>query len=154
MKLNKAAGEKLTEMLIVVLLLTLISQYDIFFILVSPSMRTNYNIFSVGAISHFRFDSEHCFLSPPLWLIHSSYLVAVTNRIIASDFPVIREVLNEENSVLVPSDNFDAWIEAIEKLKDKKEREILAENAYKLFVKKYTWKSRAENIIKIFNDEK
>ena len=69
--------------------------------------------------------------------------------IIASDFPVIREVLNDNNSILVKSDSVEDWILAIEKLKDEKLRGTLADNAYKLLIKEYTWKSRAEKIIKM-----
>jgi|SaaInlStandDraft_5_1057022.scaffolds.fasta_scaffold42449_2 glycosyltransferase involved in cell wall biosynthesis len=70
--------------------------------------------------------------------------------IIASDFPVIREVLNEENSILVEPDNIDAWIDSIEKLKAKKIREQLSENGFKLFLNKYTWNKRAKEIIEIY----
>jgi len=70
--------------------------------------------------------------------------------IIASDFPVIREVLNEENSILVEPDNIKAWIDAIKKLKAKKIRKQLGENAFKLFLNKYTWNKRAKEIIEMY----
>ena len=49
--------------------------------------------------------------------------------IIVSDLPVIREVLNEKNSILIDSDNVRLWVEAILKLKDFKNRELLSNQA-------------------------
>ena len=37
--------------------------------------------------------------------------------IISSDLPVLREVLNNKNSILVECDNIDQWNAAINKLK-------------------------------------
>jgi len=39
--------------------------------------------------------------------------------IIASDLPVLREVLNNNNAILIPPDDIDAWVKAIYKLKMK-----------------------------------
>ena len=61
--------------------------------------------------------------------------------IIASDFPVIREVLNEKNSILVDCDNIDGWVSSIKKLQDLKNREVIANQALDDFYN-YTWKSR------------
>jgi len=67
--------------------------------------------------------------------------------IISSDLPVLREVLNEKNSVLVKSDDFSAWIKAIKDLKDEQYRLIIAAQAYKDFMMSYTWVKRAKNIL-------
>ena len=66
--------------------------------------------------------------------------------IIASDLPVIREVLNEKNSILVESDNIDLWIGAIKKLKNKKNRKLIENQALNDFLK-YTWKNRASLVV-------
>lgn len=89
-------------------------------------------------------------MSPMKIFEYMSYKKAI----ISSDFPVIKEVLSSENSILVKSDNIEEWIIAIEKMKNKVLRESLADNAYKLLVKEYTWKSRAESVIKMVNSEK
>ena len=69
--------------------------------------------------------------------------------IICSDMPVIREVLNDKNSILVkPDDHFD-WIKAIKTLENGKKRKDIAENAYTDFLEKYTWSKRAERISSI-----
>jgi len=67
--------------------------------------------------------------------------------IISSDFPVLREVLNDNNSLLIPPSNPDSLIDAIEKiLNDKKFSNRISNQAYE-DVKKYTWNKRAKKII-------
>ena len=66
--------------------------------------------------------------------------------IIVSDLPVIREVLNVKNSILVDPDNIKLWINSIKKLKDSNKRERLSQQALNDF-KIYTWKNRASSII-------
>ena len=65
---------------------------------------------------------------------------------IASDFPVIREVLNEKNSLLVDCDDIDSWISSLYKLKNIKNREIIANQALNDFYN-YSWKTRAMQVI-------
>ncbi|MEA1955120.1 MAG: glycosyltransferase [Campylobacterota bacterium] len=67
--------------------------------------------------------------------------------IVCSDLPVLREVLHENNSILVKHNDINQWIEAINKLNDIYLREKLAKNAYKDFINKYTWKKRAKEIL-------
>lgn len=67
--------------------------------------------------------------------------------IVCSDLPVLREVLSENNSILVKCDNVEEWIYAIEKLKDKKYRNSLAVNAFDDFTSNYSWYKRAGNIL-------
>ena len=66
--------------------------------------------------------------------------------IIASDLPVIREVLNEKNSILVECDNFELWKSSIQKLRNLKNREVIAKQAFVDF-HYYTWKNRVKSII-------
>ncbi len=71
--------------------------------------------------------------------------------IIASDLPVIREVLNEKNSILVECDNIELWINSINKLKNLKDRELISNQVLKDFYH-YTWKNRAKKIINMNNN--
>ena len=66
--------------------------------------------------------------------------------IIASDLPVLREVLNEKNSILVKYDNKNEWIEAIKKLKNLKKRKEISTQALNDF-NKHTWKNRALRLL-------
>lgn len=70
--------------------------------------------------------------------------------IIASDFPVIREVLNEKNSILVDCDDIDGWVSSINKLKDINERQAIASQSLKDF-SNFSWKNRASHVIKKLN---
>ncbi|MFA0491376.1 glycosyltransferase family 4 protein [Vibrio splendidus] len=71
--------------------------------------------------------------------------------ILASDLPVLREVLNENNSILCSTENIDEWVHSINKLKmDKQLRHSISNTAYSDFNKLYTWKIRACNVIKVF----
>ena len=68
--------------------------------------------------------------------------------IIASDLPVIREVLNEKNSILVECDNTNLWLRAINYLRKSENREIIANQAL-LDFSKFTWKKRANRAVKL-----
>ena len=66
--------------------------------------------------------------------------------IIASNFPVIREVLNEKNSILVDCDDINGWVNSIKKLHDINIRQSIANQALADF-HKYSWKNRIELVI-------
>jgi glycosyltransferase involved in cell wall biosynthesis len=67
--------------------------------------------------------------------------------IIASNLPVLWEVLNKTNAMLVPPDNSHAWYQAIGRLKDRKIRKQISGSAYCDFVNKFTWKKRAQKVL-------
>lgn len=71
--------------------------------------------------------------------------------IISSDLPVLREILiNGENALLVPPDNVNSWISAIDKLlSDEKLSDSISRNAYITYNSHHTWLKRAEKIIAI-----
>jgi glycosyltransferase involved in cell wall biosynthesis len=73
--------------------------------------------------------------------------MANKKAIIASDLSVLKEILNNNNSILVHPEDFMAWKNAILSLKDRKKRIILGEAAYCDFTEKYTWSRRANNIL-------
>jgi len=66
---------------------------------------------------------------------------------VVSDFPVLREVLNESNSILVKPDDILEWISALTLLQDSWQRQKIADKAYDDFVNKYTWTNRAKEIL-------
>ena len=66
--------------------------------------------------------------------------------IIASDLPVIREVLNEKNSILVKCNDIDLWLSSIKKLKNFKHRETISTQVLSDF-NNFTWKNRALRLI-------
>ena len=68
--------------------------------------------------------------------------------IVASDLPVINEVLNHNNSILVKYDDIQSWIDSIELLRDSKNRDKIATQALRDF-SNFTWKKRANSILNI-----
>lgn len=75
--------------------------------------------------------------------------MAYRKPILASDLPMIREVLcHRENALLVPSDQIAAWVEALRVLAgDPSLRVKLATTAYQNFVENYTWTKRAQRVL-------
>ena len=73
--------------------------------------------------------------------------MASEKPIVASDLPVVREVLNENNSVLVKSDNSHALTEGINRvLGDYNLAENISRQALN-DVKNYSWSKRALRIL-------
>jgi glycosyltransferase involved in cell wall biosynthesis len=67
--------------------------------------------------------------------------------IISSDLPVIREVLNPSNAMLCPTDDIEAWSQALGSLiYDEDKRHALAGQAW-LDIQQYTWLERARNAL-------
>lgn len=75
--------------------------------------------------------------------------MAAAKPILASDLPVIREVLKDgENALLVLPDNVKGWLAALERLKDENLRKSLAGQAYDDLSGKYSWQKRAHAVLK------
>lgn len=73
--------------------------------------------------------------------------------IIATDLPVLHDVLNEDNSIMCKPNDMEEWKRAILKLsQDKVYAEKLAKKAYEDFIANYTWDARAAKMIELFNN--
>lgn len=70
--------------------------------------------------------------------------------ILCSDMPVLREVLDDgRNAIMLPPDDPEAWVAALARLiKDQKKCQGLALSARQDFLAKYTWTSRAKNVLR------
>ncbi|CAM4010398.1 glycosyltransferase [Alkalicoccus chagannorensis] len=79
--------------------------------------------------------------------------MASQKPIIASDIPVIREVLNKDNSFLCHPNNLDCWKDNINLIKNKSEENIekKVRNAYVDLVDNYTWSARAVKLKRILD---
>ncbi len=74
--------------------------------------------------------------------------MASRRPMIASDLPVLREVLRHgETALLAPPDDLEAWVAAIERLRDPALRRRLADRAAARFVACHTWAHRAESVL-------
>ncbi len=77
--------------------------------------------------------------------------MAAGRPIVASNLPAIREVLNENNSILVEPNNPEALAGGIKRaLADRNSSSRISEQAFS-DVKNYTWGKRAKNIMKFIN---
>lgn len=71
--------------------------------------------------------------------------------IIATDLPVLHDVLNEKNSIMCDPDNMQAWADAINKLVTNPTfAKGLAEVGYNDFINNYTWDIRAKKMIAMY----
>ncbi len=72
--------------------------------------------------------------------------LACGRAILASDLPVLQEVLNAQNAVILPAGDVGRWAAALQALQSQPGREKLAQQA-RLDAARYTWKARAGRIL-------
>jgi glycosyltransferase involved in cell wall biosynthesis len=79
--------------------------------------------------------------------------MAAGKAIVASDLPVLREVVTHgENVILCPPGNLASWKDAILELgADDRLRHCLGSNARRLLESQYTWERRAERVLSGFS---
>ncbi len=78
--------------------------------------------------------------------------MASDRPIIASDLPSFRDVLNNNNSVLVESNNAESLIQAIRRIINNEDfGKRIATTAHRN-VEKYSWDNRAKNILNFINE--
>jgi glycosyltransferase involved in cell wall biosynthesis len=73
--------------------------------------------------------------------------MACGRPILCSDLPVLREVLNPENAVLLPPEDVGAWVSALQSLRGDPQRRLALGEQTSREVKGYTWETRAEHIL-------
>ena len=75
--------------------------------------------------------------------------MAMSRAIVASDLPVLRESLvDEQSALLVGAGDVEAWCAAIDRLRDPSLRTKLGAGARCAFVAAHTWPQRAASILK------
>ncbi|MFA4941733.1 MAG: glycosyltransferase family 4 protein [Patescibacteria group bacterium] len=98
----------------------------------------------------FPFTQHFAYYMSPLKMFE---YMASQRPIVATDLPSVREVLNEENALLIKVNAPEVLAEGIKKIiENKKLAETISQKAF-LDVRNYTWEKRAENIIKFINDK-
>ena len=101
------------------------------------------NVFGSGARSSRKPVNIGSFTSP----LKLFEYMAHGKAIVASDLPVLREVLNDQLAILVRPRDFNGWKEAIRKFCSASKRKQLGAAARRELEAKYSWKTRMENII-------
>ncbi len=77
--------------------------------------------------------------------------LAQGKAIVCSDLPALREILNEDNAVLVEPDDSLAWINAIQTLNDQRSvAQRIGAQAREDFSTNYTWTIRASRLVERF----
>ncbi|MCX4750378.1 glycosyltransferase family 4 protein [Kitasatospora sp. NBC_01287] len=111
--------------------------YRAFDIVLAPYQRRAYCAGGVGEISRW--------VSPMKLFEYMSYGKAV----IASDLPVLREVLQDGvNCLLCPPDSVDGWAQAVKRLAgDPALRGALGERAGRQLAERHTWRARADLVL-------
>lgn len=79
--------------------------------------------------------------------------MSYSKPIIASDLPVLKEVLDHEIAIFVSPGDIDEWVQAINELLTPEKREVLGGKAYLRFTENYTWEKRAERILDFINKQ-
>lgn len=74
--------------------------------------------------------------------------MAARKAMIVSDIPVLREMLDATNAILVRPDDVDQWAAALDSLRENEQlRSRLADQAHEALVTRYTWSIRARRVL-------
>jgi glycosyltransferase involved in cell wall biosynthesis len=73
--------------------------------------------------------------------------LACGRAILSSDLPVLREVLSDENAILLPPEDVQAWAEALQGLESDPERRSRLAARARQEAGKYSWEARAAKIL-------
>jgi len=73
--------------------------------------------------------------------------LAAGRAILASDLPVLREVLNETNAQLLPPEEPEVWREALLRLKKYPERRARLGQQARQDAQRYSWTERARRAL-------
>lgn len=79
--------------------------------------------------------------------------MAARRVIIASDLQVLKEILNESNCYLAVPDDVSSWRESIAHISANREEAASKAEKARQDVKQYTWKIRAERMLKLMEGE-
>lgn len=101
-------------------------------------------VFAYGADSNNKEKNISLFTSPLKMFEYMAYGKAI----IASDLPVLKEVLTDDVAILVQPEDYSGWIAAINEFRDAGERNKKGTMAQQLFLREYTWTKRADSVLK------
>lgn len=73
--------------------------------------------------------------------------LACGRPILASDLPILREILTEENALILPGEDSQAWVEALQMLHDSPDRRQALGDAGKRTAAQYSWEMRAKRVL-------
>lgn len=77
--------------------------------------------------------------------------MSYSKPIVASDLPVLKEILTEESAVFASPSETGEWVQAVRSLESRDRREVLGDKALEIFKENYTWEKRANHIFEFIN---
>lgn len=83
------------------------------------------------------------FLSP----MKAFEYLACGRIILSSDLPVLREVLDEQNAILLPPREVDTWVAALRSVAETPQRYAALANQARRDSRQYTWETRMQRIL-------
>lgn len=73
--------------------------------------------------------------------------LAAGRPIVASDLPILREILNDQNAVILPAGDMPAWVAALSRLQRSPQQRTALAKAAQQTAAEYTWEKRAQRIL-------
>ncbi|MBW8011843.1 MAG: glycosyltransferase family 4 protein [Chloroflexi bacterium] len=73
--------------------------------------------------------------------------LACGRPVLSSDLPVFREVLTEENAVLLPPEDIEAWVKALQIIQSDPEKRTFLSVQSRNTVSGYSWETRGKHIL-------
>jgi glycosyltransferase involved in cell wall biosynthesis len=74
--------------------------------------------------------------------------LAVGRPIMASDLPILHEILNEENAIILPMGKVEAWVDALGELENSPRHRAALAKAGRQNAAEYTWRKRAKRLLR------
>jgi glycosyltransferase involved in cell wall biosynthesis len=74
--------------------------------------------------------------------------LASDRPVLASDLPILREILNEQNAILLPVGELQAWVDALLALQKSPRRRAALAKAGQQTAAEYTWQKRAQRLLR------
>ncbi len=74
--------------------------------------------------------------------------LACGRPVVASDLPILREILNEANAIMLPVGEVQTWVDALLALQRSPRRRAALAKAGRLTAAEYTWQKRAQRLLR------
>jgi glycosyltransferase involved in cell wall biosynthesis len=74
--------------------------------------------------------------------------LACGRPVIASNLPILREILNEDNAIILPVGEFQAWVDALLALQRSPRRRAALAKAGRQTAAEHTWQKRAQRLLR------
>lgn len=77
--------------------------------------------------------------------------LACGRAILSSDLPILREILNDKNALILPSEDATAWVAALRSLEQDPAKRAALSSAAQQTAEQFTWDKRARHLLQGLN---